>query len=394
MLAVTSLRPAQIACAQGQLSAATVLVGPKIFARTNYREQKARKARDKLDGLWSGGRAPFGLRVADDRTLEIDPDRRPVVELIFDLYVGRRLGVDRIRQELRRRGIESPNGRVTWSRNAVLNVLRQRAYVYDIHEATGVKSETFIPVETFERTQQLLRENARLRHAQSGESWPLSLMRCVACASTFGTESGGTRRRTYFDRGRYRGSSHFLRTGSGCKAVRRLPADFIEPLVLRRLIEVFRDPRAFRLAIEKEIRALKSGMSGDESEVAVMQSERDILQQSLKKLAISWVDGVLSDEEIDHKRRSISERLDAVEVRLIEIGPERLEDLERTHRLVAGLERWRQITEEREWRGLPMNSFNLLPSLAETDQLVEVRESNRVPVRMPGPDDVPHVLRT
>jgi DNA invertase Pin-like site-specific DNA recombinase len=86
------------------------------------------------DGIFTGGRAPYGYRWEPDprRGRRLVPDGRPadVVRLVFRMYdQGRSLMA--IADELYQRGVASPWGKTCWTRTVIMRLLKNRRYVGD-----------------------------------------------------------------------------------------------------------------------------------------------------------------------------------------------------------------------------------------------------------------------
>jgi len=98
-------------------------VSEKIFALFgNARRRKARRSE------WRGG-PPIGYKVDKfTKKLAPDPETSHIPQLIFDLYVNKRLGTFKVAEYLNERGFRTKNGN-RWSREAVGKVLRNPAYI-------------------------------------------------------------------------------------------------------------------------------------------------------------------------------------------------------------------------------------------------------------------------
>lgn len=82
-------------------------------------------------GMWMG-EAPIGYRVDEQlRTLVIDPDFAPTVQLIFHLFAVERLSLSRTATYLNHHGYTTKHGRA-WTRATIGQVLRNPAYVGDM----------------------------------------------------------------------------------------------------------------------------------------------------------------------------------------------------------------------------------------------------------------------
>jgi hypothetical protein len=89
-------------------------------------------------------------------------------------------------------------------------------------------------------------------------------------------------------------------------------------------------------------------------------------------------------------------REEILEIRLADVGPERLAELDETKaellRYQKGVEDWDRITQWRADNDLPMNKFVMGTACAESEELIELRERGLVPSRHITADKVPEVL--
>jgi DNA invertase Pin-like site-specific DNA recombinase len=100
---------------------------PELRAKSNHvlngMAERARK------GLWMGGPIPFGYRLGEDGRLTPGPeDEQETLRWIFRTYASGRLTANGIARELNARGVR-PRRAAAWSRNTVLKILENRAYV-------------------------------------------------------------------------------------------------------------------------------------------------------------------------------------------------------------------------------------------------------------------------
>lgn len=89
-------------------------------------------------GLWNGGRVPFGYRVEGGRFV-VDPGPAEAVRVIFDTYASGRGGVRKLADMLADRGIPSPNGGRLWNPQTLTELLKNPAYLG--HLVTGRRTD-------------------------------------------------------------------------------------------------------------------------------------------------------------------------------------------------------------------------------------------------------------
>ena len=107
------------------------------------------KALAAAEGKWPGGPAPFGLCRGDDGFLRADPEQSLVVQRIFRLYDGRRLGLRAIQAYLEEHGIQPPGGKL-WSQETIRRILKNRIFVGEVHP-TGALGVRLVDDELFAR---------------------------------------------------------------------------------------------------------------------------------------------------------------------------------------------------------------------------------------------------
>ena len=130
---------------------------------------KTRLGQIVQEGRFKGGAAPFGYKLERGERLNkkgyplyeisIDENDAEVVKQIFDLYVERGYGSQRICNHLRNNGIYNKKG-ISFTNTTISHMLRNKSYL-GILKSGETHSDIFpelqiIDVHTFERTQELL----------------------------------------------------------------------------------------------------------------------------------------------------------------------------------------------------------------------------------------------
>jgi site-specific DNA recombinase len=194
-----------------------------VWAAHEYSRQLGRRVAigmkaGALKGERMGGQAPYGYKlhkVHDDRpsTLVPDPAEAKIVKLIFHLFDDEKLSVCKIREELNRRKIPTPQNGEGWSVFTIRNLLASRTYVgelrhgrrpqgnffymggkeHEIVETNGarpaadplVRSQAFEPLidqKLFDRVQRRLAARRKDRARCKRGSYVLSgVLRCSHC---------------------------------------------------------------------------------------------------------------------------------------------------------------------------------------------------------------------
>ena len=171
-------------------------LGVKGVSRTrSERIKEAMRARAlKGKGL---GRPPYGYRNGVRGGLEIVKDEAPVVELIFRLYTGEKIGLRLIAQDLNGRGIKTRRGG-QWNVVTIRDILKNPVYTgtYTRFGFRVPRSHEAIIDATVFRTAQDETESRR-PVGRVVNSEPFALSGLAYCASCGNKMMGVTRRQTW-----------------------------------------------------------------------------------------------------------------------------------------------------------------------------------------------------
>ncbi|MBO8163905.1 MAG: recombinase family protein [Brevibacillus sp.] len=183
----------------------------------NRRLQRGRVASVE-EGNYIATRPPYGYQIHKtdrERTLIPHPEQAPVVQMIFDWYTDedpeRRMGSNKIANELNRRGYRSYTGR-EWTSASVLAILKNAVYVGRVqwrkreekkstepgkrkdtrtrprHEWIDVqgKHPPLVSMETFMKAQDILKRKYHVPYQlENGITNPLAgLVKCDMCGSS------------------------------------------------------------------------------------------------------------------------------------------------------------------------------------------------------------------
>lgn len=87
--------------------------------------------RSVKDGNYISTSAPFGykkVKLSKIKTLEIVEDEAKIVKLIYDLYVSHNMGVRKIADELKARGLKNANSSTNWSITTIKKIIHNPVY--------------------------------------------------------------------------------------------------------------------------------------------------------------------------------------------------------------------------------------------------------------------------
>lgn len=79
-------------------------------------------------GEWCGGRIAEGYARDDNDKIVVDEERRQIIELIFDLYVNKKLGTTKIAENLNMLGTKTKDGKL-WNQLKISRLLKNPIYI-------------------------------------------------------------------------------------------------------------------------------------------------------------------------------------------------------------------------------------------------------------------------
>ncbi len=313
----------------------------------NFRERASMGKRGTAkQGRIPVSNVPDGYRIGEGRTPEVDEERAAVVRRIFRHYVEDGMGAPAIAAALTDDGVPTAIPGARWHATQINRILRNEAYRGTWwygkarHTATdsgtlrhaqprdawiGVPFPPLVDEETWERAR-VLRERRLTRSPRNTKTFHLlqHLVHCGECGMLMGprvVRSQSTRRRgkTYSYRLKtprryYRcygmGAPYRLR----CREHPFIRAERLEELVWGEVRRVLQDPdliAAGLAALDPDEDTGAEEVARTERELAGVQAEED-------RAIRLYVSGKISEEQLDHQRRFIGERLERLRARLDE----------------------------------------------------------------------------
>lgn len=285
-------------------------------------------------GFYNGSPPPYGYfieKVTDERgnlksRLAVDPEKALTVKEIFERYLAGD-GAKAIAERLNRLGVPTRSAG-PWSKNRILNVLRDTVYVGEYRynrgshrnrrrpmgEPIAVPVEPIIEKEKFEKAQALRAERDPEVTNPAVTASPtllLGLLRCVKCGArmTLETAKGG--------RFRYYNCSRFLRSGSTTCPGQRIPKELLETQLLCHLAEgLFTTQRTKSI-----MKGLADVLKKNRSELA---RHNGILSKQLQDLearrARYWEiieKGTLAVEDVAARLRELNRHIEALQLETV-----------------------------------------------------------------------------
>jgi site-specific DNA recombinase len=262
-------------------------------------------------GGWTSGSYPFGYTL-DAATGFLAPraDEAPLVPVIFELYAKRRLGARAVSVWLNQRGHRTRKG-VPWSTNAVLTVLRNRAYRGEVcfrdvyHPAPHpslVDSELFMTAQT---VLQERGEDWSLRASNPSEYLLAGLVVCHRCQHRY--VGGAARGRS----ARYRYYTCWTRHHYGpehCNAD-RLPAPDLEAAVLASLRRTYAQRDLLAKALATWWADAKASRPRYEEQLVQVSQEIAKAEDAIERYLLAFEARTLSETQCGQRLSALTEKV-------------------------------------------------------------------------------------
>lgn len=311
----------------------------------NFRERSTLGKRGTAkQGRVPTGNLPYGYRVGEGGRPEAVDEQAEVIRRIFQMYVHEGMGSTSIAVRLTDEGIPTQRGKLVWRQSFIHYILGNSTYtgtwVYgkERHISTedGTKSyqqpeDTWIGVpvpqiiddETWERAQRLKKQRSRNAKRNTKVLYLLQhLLRCGECGHNFHAKStwttsnvrNGTRYRYDFTTPK----RHYKCNGMQslrlkCRAQHYIRAERLEEPVWNEVKRVIQNPDLIVAGIDS-----LDSQEGGGLEEEIAQAERDLrsIQLEEDRAIRLFVSGKITEAQLDHQRRFITERLESARARL------------------------------------------------------------------------------
>jgi site-specific DNA recombinase len=260
--------------------------------------------RKSSQGGWCGGRHPFGYRAAKgEGTLDVDEAASPLIPVIFDLYVNKRLGTHAIANWLRDAGLSTRAGK-PWTYKAILTILKNRTYLGEVHFRGTWSKGTHPPLvekKLFDAAQAILSERGEdvSKRASNSSGYLLTgLVVCGGCGCHFtGTRATGLNA-TY----RYYTCGGRQRNGTKNCSADRLPAGALDEAVVHSLLAAYEDTDLLANAVAEAHGRAQLGHVRHEGELAALDAELAKVDASIDRYLRAFetgaMPGALSGERV------------------------------------------------------------------------------------------------
>ncbi len=248
-------------------------------------------------GEWCGGSRPYGYLVdPTSGKLAVKEDEAPIPPRIFDTYVHQRVGAKEIATQLNEHGYRTKNGR-PWSRDAVLTVLRNRAYLGEVFFREVYYPDShplLVDPDLFATAQEILQargEDHTKRAGNSSDYLMSGRITCPLCDKHYlGNAATGNKYRY-----RYYTCYSRLRYGKKTCSADRLPADQLEEAVVQALLDTYERSDLVEEAIQGVAQRHSQMRDQHVAERAVVRSELTTAEGSIERYLRAFEAGTMPE---------------------------------------------------------------------------------------------------
>ncbi len=271
-------------------------------------------------GGWTAGTRPFGY-TTDPATGFLVPNAdAPLVPVIFDLYVHKRLGAHAVANHLNERGHRTRNNK-PWNHKAVLKVLTNRAYIGEVWFRDQYHQAPHAPLverALFDAAQALLDERGEdyaKRAANASDYLLAGLVHCDHCRKRFiGTAATGKTQRyryyTCFSRQRY---------GTSTCPAERLPADQLEAALIEALIATYERADLIEQAVANTRQQAGTQRNDHQAELDKVTADLHATEDAIDRYLTAFEHNTLPEDECGPRVQRLCIRRDELRERQDEL---------------------------------------------------------------------------
>ena len=313
----------------------------------NFRERAAlgKRGTAKQGRIPSNG-VPYGYRIGDGGRPAIVEAEAEVVRRIFNLYVHKGMGAPLIVRQLDREAVPTRNPDKRWHQSHVNRILSNETYkgiywygrtrqiatedgrkVYEQPRNTwvGVPFPPLVDERTWERVQSLKKQRLLRAKRNTRLFYMLQhIVKCAECGRLLGARTSRTRTtrrngkayRYQLDPPRRYYQCYGMKLlRLRCRKKAMIRAERLEDLVWGEVKKVLQHPEVIVSGVNsldmKEDGGLAKDIAGTERDLRNVQLEED-------RAIRLYVSGKVTEDQLDHQRRFITERLETLRHRLDE----------------------------------------------------------------------------
>ena len=311
----------------------------------NFRERSTLGKRGTAkQGRVPTGKLPYGYRIGEDGRAEVIEEQAEVVRRIFRMYVDEGMGSYSIAVRLTEEGIPTQTGKLLWLQSRVHHILGNAAYTgawlygkyRHVSTEDGMKiheqpRDTWIEIsipqvigdETWERAQALKKQRSRKAKRNTKVLYLLQhLLKCGECGhnfharATWSSVSVRNGKKYTYDLPtprRYYKCNGMQSMRLGCRERPHIRAERLEEPIWDEVKRVIQNPDLIVAGIDALDTQDNGGLEGE-----MAQAEKDLrsIQLEEDRAIRLFVSGKITEAQLDHQRRFITERLENARARL------------------------------------------------------------------------------
>ena len=313
----------------------------------NFRERAALGKRGTArQGRIPSNGVPYGYRIGDDGRPEIVEAEAEVVRRIFSLYVHEGMGAPLIVRQLDREAVSTRNPDKRWHQSRVNRILSNETYkgtwwygrtrqiatedgrkIYEQPRDTwvGVPFPPLVDERTWDRVQSLKKQRLLRAKRNTRLFYMLQhIVKCAECGRLLGARTSRTRTtkrngkayRYQLDPPRRYYQCYGMKLlRLRCRKKAMIRAERLEDLVWGEVKKVLQHPEVIVSGVNsldmKEDGGLAKDIAGTERDLRNVQLEED-------RAIRLYVSGKITEAQLDHQRRFITERLETLRDKLDE----------------------------------------------------------------------------
>ena len=250
-------------------------------------------------GYWAGGRTLYGYRwLAKEHKWAIIEEEAKVVRLVYELYLGRKMGMIAIAIYLNKEGFHTRDG-AFWRFGSVHMVLTHPAYKGK--HFNGIPVPPLIDEAAWEKAQSK-RENARSVPAKV-RGWLLQgMVTCGKCGHGLKCiQKRPHEARYYVCRGRL--GSHV--DGTKRCTTAWVKAEELEWAVWHKVEEALNNPEMLHGYMRAALESLKEQREQYGSDTLSLEQELEAIKSKLERLGIAYADGTVGEQAYHARLRRL-----------------------------------------------------------------------------------------
>ena len=280
--------------------------------------------------------------------------------------------------------------KVVWSNETIRRILRRKIYTGGV-DAFGVDTPQLITCVQFETVQARLSANYRRKPATKRILPLQGRLTCVCGGHVhYDAASRGQGNDYYRCRNVYSHSYHVMQGGVPCGIKSQL-ARRVHQRLRDELADISNNPEKLITILNVQIAARKAMVDAGVPDPERLRVTRANLEESLRLIERSRIKQILPPEELDETEADIKDQIAEIDADLRDANPEDLIKMEKAKYLLQGLRDLKRVadarvtyTKDHPEQPMHFGVFSFNPDFAESNELIELRDSGMWPGKVAG----------